>query len=330
MDARTKALKNTLRRAGISDPAVNAAWPGWWSEAAADSPSAQAELRFAVARKLGVSASALAQDEVEFVWRDQARFKHLGAETALEQAALASFGSALANHVAAAVRSLPVMGVPSAQDLREAILASRPMVDLAGLLSTCWAIGVPVLHLRVFPLAAKLMHAMVVRSGDRQIILLAKDAHYPAHVAFTLAHELGHLSLGHLEQSSAIIDLEDPASGSDRDFEERSADEFALELLTGSTSPDIEAQILNPSGRALAAAVQSAGPPRGIEPGTLALCFAYQTGNWAGAQAAMRHIYDRPRDVWAEVNGVAETQVDWSSLSNDSDQFLRKVMGLGE
>lgn len=330
MAAGTKALKQVLKQAGFSDHAVDAAWPTWWSEAAAGSPSAQAELRFSVARRLGVSASALARDEVEFVWRDQARFKHLGAETALEQAALASFGAALANHLAAAAHLLPEFEVPNALDLREAILTSRPTVDLAGLLSTCWAIGIPVLHLRVFPLAAKLMHAMVVRSGGRQVILLAKDARYPAQVAFTLAHELGHLFLGHLKQSSAIIDLEDPASDTERDSEERAADEFALELLTGSKSPDIEAEIPNPSGRALATAVRSAGPPRGIEPGTLALCFAYKTGNWAGAQAAMRHIYDRPRAVWAEVNGVAETQVDWRSLSDDSDHFLRKVMGLAE
>ena len=328
MDADTDKLRKKLRVAGLTEQAVNAAWPAWWSEAAAGSPSAQAELRFAVARKLGISASALARDEVEFVWRDQARFKHLTGETNAEQAALASYGVGFGNQLASAVSDLPVSEVPTAAELRRAILANRPFVDLAGLLGACWALGVPVIHLRVYPLAGKFMHAMVVKAGIRNIVLLAKDAKYPAQVAFTLAHELGHLALGHLKAGSAIVDLEDPASGVDRDAEEVSADRYALEVLTGNPEPDIQAQILNPSGRALAQAALDAGPPRGIEPGTLSLCFGYQTGNWRAANAALRHIYPQQQDVWVAVNSIAKREIDWSSVSSDAEDFLLRVMGL--
>lgn len=330
MDADTNKLRKKLRIAGLTEQAVNAAWPSWWSESASGSASAQAELRFAVARKLGVSAAALARDEVEFIWRDQARFKHLRSETSQEQAALASYGVGLGNQVAAAVQGLPPIPVPPAADLRRAILANRPFVDLTGLLGSCWALGVPVLHLRVFPLSGKFMHAMVVRAGVRSIVLLAKDAKYPAQVAFTLAHELGHLALGHLAEGSAIVDLEDPASGVDRDDEEIAADRFALELLTGSPEPEIQAQISNPSGRALATAVIEAGPPRGIEPGTLSLCFGYQTGNWSAANASLRHIYPNQQEVWSVVNAVAKREIDWTSVSSDTADFLLRVMGLDE
>jgi len=272
----------------------------------------------------------LARDEVEFIWRDQARFKHLRSETNQEQAALASFGTGLSNQVAAAVEHLTVRPVPTAAELRRAILASRAFVDLSGLISASWALGIPVIHLRVFPLSGKSMHAMAVRTGGRSIILLAKDAKYPAQVAFTLAHELGHISLGHLAEGGSIVDLEDPASSGDGDGEEIAADRFALELLTGSPEPDIQAQIVNPSARALAEAVLEAGPPRGIEPGTLALCFGYRTGNWAAASGALRHVYPRQQEVWAAVNNIARTEIDWTAISSDVEDFLLRVMGLHE
>lgn len=281
-----------------------------------------------MARKLGISASALAHDEVEFIWRDQTRFKHLTIETDREQAALASFGAALGNHIAAATQHLPIIDPPSPKELRRAILRNRSFVDLASLLGTCWAIGIPVLHLRVFPLEAKHMHAMVVRTGQRHIVLLAKDASYPAPVAFTLAHEIGHISLNHLSTANAIVDLEDPASDATKDAEETAADAFGLELLTGDSDPQVEWEIPNPSGRALAEAVLEAGPPRGIEPGTLALCFGYQSGNWRGAMASLQHIYTEKRQVWQQVNSIAHDSLDWASLSDDAADFVRAVLGL--
>lgn len=77
MDKEASALRRRLRQAGLSDPAINAAWPAWWSDAATVSRSARVELRFALARNLGLSPKSLLGDRVEFVWKDEARFKHL-------------------------------------------------------------------------------------------------------------------------------------------------------------------------------------------------------------------------------------------------------------
>lgn len=92
-DRSTDALRRELRNAGFSKEAIDAAWPKWWNEEAATSPSARAELRFALARNLGISPKSLIDERVEFVWRDQARFKNLSGQHATEQAALNSFGT---------------------------------------------------------------------------------------------------------------------------------------------------------------------------------------------------------------------------------------------
>lgn len=330
MDADTKQLRRTLKGAGLSDRVIDAAWPSWWSDKLGGSPSAKAELRFSLARRLGLSPKALVGDRVEFVWRDHVRFKNLTVDDEGERAALNSFGLSVARILFRATAAGPgVTGITEAS-LRSAILRSHPFVDLSSLLASCWALGVPVIHLRVFPLEAKSMHAMVVRDEGRHAVLLLRDTQYPAPAAFWLAHEIGHASRGHLSDGEAIADVFEPERPGETDAEEKDADEFALSLLTGSTAPNISMNVENFSAKSLADAVLAEGPRHSIEPGTLALCVAYKTSRWAAANAALQHIYSQKKDVWREVNAIASSQMDWSQLSDDASEYLRNLMALGD
>lgn len=234
-----KVLKRQLRDAGLSKQAIEAAWPSWWSDAAETSVSARAELRFAVARSLGLSPRSLVGERVEFVWRDKARFKNLDiAIDGAGRAALNSFGMAMGRLLLRATcEGRGLVGVP-ARDMREALLVNGS-VDLIGLLSMCWATGIPVAHLLVSPLQKKAMHAMVVGHAGRQAILLSRNASYPALVAFTLAHEIGHIALGHVSGDDMLVDAEEPAGGAAGDDEEEAANRYALEVLIGDADPDI-------------------------------------------------------------------------------------------
>ncbi len=327
MESDTKDLRKKLKAAGLSDQAINAAWPTWWSDQAETSKSARADLRFTLARRLGLSPQSLTGDRVDFVWRDKAKFKSLTGEDEAQQAALTSFGMSIGRLL---IKANPfeddyVSGISSAQ-LRTVLLRGKTFVDLAGLLATCWAIGIPVIHLRVFPLPAKSMHAMVVKIENRFAILLGRDANYPAPIAFALAHEIGHIARHHLIASDAVVDLKDSADSVDRDPEEQDADEFALSLLTGTPNPQIETNIANFTGRALADEVMNAGPREHIEPGTLALCVGYRTGNWAAANAALKYIYAEEKPVWREVNAIAKQQLKWDELGEDGQDYLTTVM----
>lgn len=327
MNVDAKKLRRTLKASGLSNRVIDAAWPEWWSDEANASSSARAELCFAVARKLGLSPKSLINEQVEFVWRDKARFKHVTAETGAERDALGSFGVSIGRQLISMTRSHLQADLVSAEELRAAILRGSVYVDLRSLLSTCWAIGVPVIHLRVFPLQSKSMHAMVVRAEGRYAVLLGKDASYPAPVAFTLAHEIGHMMLGHLGEGSAIVELEDPGSErSGTDQEEVGADKYALSLLTGSEAPLIQPDTDNFGAWKLAMAVLAAGPQTRIEPGMLALSYAYQANEWSKGMASLRHIYQESKPVWKEVNGIAASELDWSAVSEDTADYLRIVM----
>lgn len=327
MDQNTSQLRRGLREAGLSDQVIDAAWPSWWSDDLSGDPSGRAELRFALARKLGLSPKGLLGERVQFVWNDEARFKHLSTEDAAQRAALTSFGVTIGRMLLHATPPAgSIVGV-DADIIREAVLTSQAYVDLDGLLAICWGLGIPVIHLRVFPLDAKSMHAMVVEVDGRHAILLGRDASYPAPVAFTLAHELGHIALDHLANAAALVDLKDPAIVTNPDDEENGADRFALSLLTGRPEPIITTSLTSFNAPTLADAVLKAAPRYHIEPGTLALCVAHRTGAWPMAMSALRFIYPGPAPVWRHVNALANAELQWDEIGDDGSEYLRNVIG---
>jgi len=323
-----ESLRSELRAAGLSRAAVDAAWPEWWSDQAEASVSARAELRLAVARNLGLSPRELVGERVDFVWRDRARFKHLRAEDEVPVAALNSFGVSVGRSlIEATERNGDLVGL-SAAELRS-LLLEMGVPDLAGLITVCWAIGVPVAYLRVWPLAQKAMHAMVVGQRGRHAILFSREASYPAMVAFTLAHEIGHIALGHVPADDLLIDAEDPAGQADHDDEEVAADRYALEVLLGDPDPDIRIDFDTFNHAELADAVLRASPRYGIDPGTLALAVAHQRNAWPVAMAAMKLIQPEPVVVSDLVNDVARTQLDLDRLGSDSAVFIERTLGIG-
>jgi len=172
---------------------------------------------------------------------------------------------------------------------------------------------------------------MVVRVGERNAIILGRDSMYPPHIAFYLAHEIAHIALGHLADGSVLVDLESDklAIGND-DVEEREADRFALEVLTGYAEPKVLPKWETYSARELARVANDAGPELGIEPGTLSLCFGYSTGDWATANAAIGRIYRRPSPVWEEINRAALAQLVLDLLPDDAQNYVQAILGTSE
>lgn len=326
-----RQLRLQLKRSGLTDAIIDAAWPSWWTDEADVSSSARLELRFSLARKLGLDPQSLLDegDEPRFIWRDEARFKNLTREQEQDQAILASFGAALGQVLTAATNEGPDITGASAENLRNTVLRdARPFVALHDLLSLAWSVGIPVVHLQLFPLSQKGMAAMTVRTGRRWAILLGKDSKYPAPVAFYLAHEIGHVALGHAQSGRVIVDFEhDDLHGPGDDEEERAADAFALELLTGEPAPNVLPSKDRYSAAELARVALASANELQIEPGTLALCFGYSTGDWATANAALNRIYAEAKPAWQEINAIAGTQIRFDDLPDELAEYATAVLG---
>lgn len=333
MPAPTDAqLRSRLRRLGLSGAALSAAWPRWWSSEANASPSAQTDLAFTVARRLGLDPRSLLEENEEprFLWRAEARFKRISDETQLEREGIVSFGRSIAALLVDAGPETDATGRgATAAELRAGVLARSPFVGLPDLLGLAWAAGIPVLATRVFPWDRKRVAAMAVNVGERSTVTLVKETRYPARAAFYLGHEFGHVALGHVSRDSAVVDLEDdnrPLASDDA--EEAAADEFALELLTGERRPVVRAEGgVRASGRELARRSVSSARNLRIEPGVLAEVYGYSTGEWETVGVALRHIYPRIRPTWEGINQIARGQLDFGRIPVDAADFLDTVLG---
>lgn len=329
MSEKASAFKlRLIKKTGLAARAVDLAWPEWWSDAADASASAHAELRFTLARKLGLDPSSLLDNaSPRFLWQDETKFKNFTGKRGKEEPAVGGFGAAVGRMLVVCCPTYQALDNVTAAMLRDMLLKHLPFIQFGDLLALCWTLGVPVIHLRVFPLKVKRMCAMATRVGDRYAILLAHDANYPPFSAFHLAHELAHIFLGHLRDRASLIDIDDPLHRkSSDDREEKEADAFALELLTGTAELSIIAVGEGRSATQLARyALQMTA--HGIEPGAFALCYGYSTGNWQTANAAIAIIYKEKKPVWYEVNKVAMSQLAFHQLPDDSSLFLRAVLG---
>src|SRR6202044_2275975 len=144
----------------------------------------------------------------------------LGTASEREQEIIAAFGVAVGRSAIRATKVGPWPDLPDAITLRETILAQNRLVDATALLTFCWAFGIPVIQLRLFPLKQKRMHAMTIKSGDRYAILLGLQTRYWAQIAYIIAHEISHILLGHLADSGSLLEIDDPLDLENPDEEE--------------------------------------------------------------------------------------------------------------
>jgi hypothetical protein len=145
----------------------------------------------------------------------------------------------------------------------------------------------------------------------RRAIVLSKKIRYSAWLLYILAHEVGHLAVGHVGRGGALLD-EDVDRGS-TDEEERSANAFALELLTGNPETVVSTVGARATPTALVKAARQAGTEQHIDPGHLVLNWAYQAAgdSFAVANAAL---------------AILEPTVDAPGITIDGPGILRKYM----
>lgn len=158
----------------------------------------------------------------------------------------------------------------SADQLRALLLNSTEVIDLDALTNLCWDLNIPVAHLSKAPTHAP--HAMAINVDGRCAIVLIRNQKHQGWHLFDLAHELGHVMLGHVKPGEAIVD----GAGINLDqSEEDEANQFAFQLLTGSPMGLSLSRVTN-AERLLQICLQ-ASPRYCVDPQWLIVCIGY---NW--------------------------------------------------
>ena len=256
-----RALYSQLAAAGLAPEWVRKfALPDWWTDNEAHSATGAAMARGFIARHVGLDAAALGRGEVICAEDVTVRHeKHLGCSEGKT-----AWVSCLAVRAArlALKGAVPQMqpakegAMPTAATLRRALLRESPFVSLEGVLELCWDLGIPVLPITEFPTGTHKMDGLAVTFEGRSAIVLSKPHRidgcrkqrhllgsaivlskphsYSAAMPFVLAHELGHILLGHCGDNGISLDKGLAwESAPDEAQCERLADAFAVELLTG-------------------------------------------------------------------------------------------------
>ena len=224
-----------------------------------------------------------------------------------------------------AVEAIPLKIPESAEAVRAAILNSgAPWVGLDHLLEYCWGIGIPVVQVSKLPAGATGFAGLCAVVENRPVIIVAAKNKQPAWLLFIVAHELGHICRGHLENNSVLID-EELAEGEGQEDQEREANEFALEVLAAGRR--YSAGHTRLKAPALATAARRLASKHQVDPGHVILNYGHTMKFWPVANAAL-NLVNTDADAPAMIAEAMARHLDAEEVPADSLDFLSLVTGV--
>lgn len=329
-------LVTRLRTIGLTKAQVGALMPQWWDAAAAATGAGAWEFALMISRRLGLDAVALAQGEVRALGAvPSPRFKHTVRVSPEDLGPASRIAAALAKAVVSAMPSRPDVALPrSAADVRASLLASgAERIDFDNLLAFAWRHGIAVIPLPNLPNGVKKMDAAALRVDGKPVIVISRRNSSKAWLSFILAHELGHILLGHVPENGAIVEgsIQDTAAfeaESQLDEQEREANAFAHALLGGEAMDAVVSRWpILASETALVDAALTAAPALRVAPGQLILRFAFLSGRWGQAATALGFLSEDFNAQGALVARLAQ-EIDTAELGEDMQDFVEKVTGI--
>ena len=303
-------------------------FPDWWEDGYAAEAGHFYEAKLTLARRLGLELGSVLADDQPIRFRDigNCRFKTKRNKELCQQGPAQSLARTLAEMAAVAVatpyRPLPSTGLT----LREDILSERhPWVDFEGLLTYLWAHGIPVLFLSNPPPPAG-MDGMVTMVRGRPVVVLARKDKSCAWQLFILAHEAGHIALGHVRDNETLTD--NKIDKQDKDPEEAGANHAAIEIITANGNTTFGSTTGRWfSAEQLAHEAMRYGAEHHIDPGHIALNYGNANGQMPAARAALKII--EPDSVRAQdiIFRRLVENIDPDRLPEDSYDFLMRMCG---
>jgi hypothetical protein len=177
------------------------------------------------------------------------------------------------------------------------------------------------------------MDGAIFHLKDRPAIIISRKNDSRSWLNFILAHELGHLCLGHLKPGASIIDADlkgevETQTESPHDRQEREADQFALDLLGGDEAEQmISSWDHRMPGANIAAQALSDFQATGSSAGHLVLRHAFRTKRWAEAQIALKFLAE-DMEAQKHLVGVLKENIDLNLIADDLQDLVASITGL--
>lgn len=319
-------LLGRLEEKGLQSKYVrDLALPTWWDTNLEDDPTVVAEAAGYIAKRLGLDiASVFTPDAaIEFKGKTQPKLKKRQDtdEQSLEVAQ--GLASRVAELVEYAARPACKELVGNAISIRHHILAQNRWVNLDSLLDICWEHGIPVVHFSP-PKGTKKIDGMVANFNGRPVIVICCARKAAAWLAFILAHELGHILSGHVQEQFVV---DESITQEEQDPKELEANAVAATLLLGNPQIYEWKSRLYPNG--LVKTAQRFSKQDNVDPGIVCLNYGWKRGvkeEWGIAMAALK-TFEPIQNAPNTINQRLIQNLDWERLDRDSQEYLRLVTG---
>lgn len=324
-----KAIYPKLLAVGIKKKDIKAYLPDWWEDSIANTEAGFQESLWLIANTFHIDFKTLllsiSKDSVPEYRLPHHQFKH---SANLDQERLKP---AVAVAMLAAKLTLRSFQTPledlsklNAQIIRQQLLEEgNSWIDFKVLVRYCWRIGVPVIFTKNIPTPK--MDGLALMHNHRPVIVLTKNDKHGV-LVFHLAHELGHIILGHTENDGMIIDRS--IVKDNIDDVEKQANDFALELLTGKSDKKYSAE-KGISPRALAESVLFEARESKIDPLHIILNYGYSSNNFAFAKQVLSILVKNLNLSNTDQEAAQEEYIKNVDLNNIiDDEVIRRIIGV--
>ena len=220
------ALYEKLKEFGIPKIYVEKnGLPSWWNEELNDKPLAVLECSGYIANRFGLDLKSLLseKDSIQFSGLTHTKFKQRADNKKSEIAH--GLAHRLAEIIAYGCKTDFTSLPDNADEIRQEILQTHSTINLSSLIDYSWKKGIVVAHFDQFPKDQTKFFGMIQWHNQRPVIVISVDYRESPKLAFILAHELGHLALGHITKGQLFDDKIELDSN---DNEEDEAIQFEL------------------------------------------------------------------------------------------------------
>lgn len=328
-----KSLYKTVAGLGLKPAQVRQLLPAWWAPEIEKAADGLAELALHLSRRLSIDHAALLEGRlVPKGAVTKLAFKHRANADPTTLAASSFIASSLSQALVAAMTT-PYQPMPAdATALRQLASERYGSLSFDALLGVCWSHGIPVIPLPRLPVGVRKMDGAALLVGERPVIVIAKKKSSRAWLSFILAHEIGHIVLGHVRPGSSIVDISlqeasTYSAESSQDGQEAEADAFALELMGGrAVADEIAAWRDDASPVEIAVQARQGGQRLRIEAGHLILRHAFVTRRWPEAITALRFLSEDV-DPEAALIGHLSQHIELDRVAEDLQDLVAQVTG---
>jgi hypothetical protein len=322
-------LYDRLSQLGLNlDYVRNNGLPSWWDDSLNDKHEAVLEGAGYIADNLNLDLKSLlvVEEEIKFNPSPPTKFKRRNSQNNEHP----HVGQALCSRLAELIAyGTEVDFTPLPTDVRVCrteILTEHKTVNLISLLDYCWSKGIVVGYFNRFPEKVKNFAGLIQLQFSCPVIILSSTRKYSTELAFDLAHELGHLALGHLEQKAVFID-EKIESDNNGDYEENEANQFATQLLLGDCDNCLEGKPFWNHNHLIKHAIIKIQENPTVEIDSIILNNALANNNWGFAHKALEKLGSAV-DGQQIINKYLAEKLDWDKFNDESYEYLEKALGV--